>query len=97
MVPNVKSMDSQREPKACEAILQAVEQRDHLIPEVLDMINETWTKFRREEFMPSRLADNKGWATRMVVLSKTKQTGIRPTCKAFTSFWKRYCLWCVVG
>ena len=75
MVPNVKSMDSQREPKACDAILQAVGQRSQLIPEVLDMINETWTKFRGEEFVPSRLADKESWPTRMFVLSKTKQTG----------------------
>ena len=75
MVPNVKLMDSQREPKACDAILQAVVQRSQLIPEVLDMINETWTKFRGEEFVPSRLADKESWPTRMFVLSKTKQTG----------------------
>ena len=35
MVPNVKPMDSQREPKACDAVLQAVGQRTQLIPEVL--------------------------------------------------------------
>ena len=35
--------------------------------------------------MPSRLADKKGWATRMFVLSKTKRTGIRLTCKSFPS------------
>ena len=85
MVPNVKSMDSQREPKACDAILQAVGQRSQLIPEVLDMINETWTKFRGEEFVPSRLADKESWPTRMFVLNKTKQTGIRLTYKAFPS------------
>ena len=43
VVSNVKSMDSQREPKACDAILQAVGQRSQLATEVLDMINETWT------------------------------------------------------
>ena len=48
VVPNVKLMDSQREPNACDAILQAVVQRSQLIPEVVDTINETWTKFRGE-------------------------------------------------
>ena len=43
VVPNVKSMDYQREPKAaCDAILQAVGQRSQLISEVLDMINEAF-------------------------------------------------------
>ena len=42
MVPNVKSMDSQREPKACDTILQAVGQRSQLISKVLDMINEAF-------------------------------------------------------
>ena len=42
MVPNVKSVDSQREPKACDAILQAVGQRSQLISELLDMINEAF-------------------------------------------------------
>ena len=42
MVPNVKSMDSRREPKACDAILQAVGQRSQLISEVLDMINKAF-------------------------------------------------------
>ena len=68
-------MESQRQQKAREAILQAVGQRSQLIPEVLDMVNETWTKFRGEEFVPSRLADKESWPTRMFVLSKTKQTG----------------------
>ena len=65
--------------------LQAVGQRSQLIPEVLDMINETWTKFRGEEFVPSRLADKESWPTKMFVLNKTKQTGILLTYKAFPS------------
>ena len=75
MVPNVKLMDSQREPKACEAILQADGQRSQLILEVLDTMNETWTKFQGEKFVPSHLADKESWPTRMFVLNKTKQTG----------------------
>ena len=57
VVPNVKLMDSQREPKACDAILQAIGQRSQLISEVLDMINETWTKVQGEKFVPSHWAD----------------------------------------
>ena len=53
VVPNVKLMISQREPKACDAILQAVGQRSQLIPEVLDTINETWTMIPGEEFVLS--------------------------------------------
>ena len=53
-------MDSQRESKACEAILQAVGQRSQLIPEVLDTINETWTKTRGEEFVSSLSNDKDG-------------------------------------
>ena len=55
MVPNVKLMDSQRESKACEATLQAVGQRSQLILEVLDTMNETWTKFRGEEICAESL------------------------------------------
>ena len=72
MVPNVKT---QRKQTVCEATLQAVGQRSQLIPEVLDMMNETWTKFQGEKFVPSHLADKESWPTRMFVLSKTKQTG----------------------
>ena len=57
MVPNVKLMDSQREAKACDAILQAIGQRGQLISEVLDMINETWTKIEGDKFVPNHLAD----------------------------------------
>ena len=71
MVPNAKSMDSQREPKACDAILQAVGQRSQVIPEVLSMI----------QCLQSRVCQG----TRMFVLGKTKQTGIRLTYKAFPS------------
>ena len=55
--------------------MQAVGQKSQLIPEVLDMINETLTKLRGEELMPSRLADKESWPTRTDVLSKMKETG----------------------
>ena len=48
MVPNVKSMDSQREPKACDAVLQAVGQRSQLIPKVLAMIQCLQSKLEFE-------------------------------------------------
>ena len=61
MVPNVKSMDSQREPKACDAILQAVGQRSQLIPEVLAMI-QCLQMSRGEEFVSSLASDKEGRA-----------------------------------
>ena len=73
MLPNVKLMDSQREPKACDAILQAVVQRSQLIPEVLDLINETWTKIRGEEFVSS-LSNDKD-----VRVEQDEANWIRPT------------------
>ena len=56
MVPNVKSMDSEREPKACDAILQAVGQRRQLIPEALAMI-QCLQMSRGEEFVSSLPSD----------------------------------------
>ena len=56
VVPNVKSMDSQREPKACDAILQAVGQRSQLIHEVLVMI-QCLQMSRGEEFVSSLPSD----------------------------------------
>ena len=55
MVPNVKT---QRKQTVCEATLQAVGQRSQEILEVLDTMNETWTKIQGEKFVPSHLADN---------------------------------------
>ena len=61
MVPNVKSMDSQREPKACDAILQAVGHRSQLILEVLAMI-QCLHMFGGEEFVSSLPSDKEGRA-----------------------------------
>ena len=88
VVPNVKSMDSQREQKACEAILQAVGQRSQLIPEVLDTINEAFCQdqcLQGQRFEENSLR-RACQTTRMVELSKTNNSSlIRPTCKAFPS------------
>ena len=92
MVPNVKSMDSQREKNACDAILQAVVQRSQLIPKVLDMINETWTKIRGEVFVSSFSNDKDGRVEQdeQFQFDSTNMQGVPIS-------WKRYCFWCVVG
>ena len=70
----MKSMDSQREPKACDAILQAVGERSQLILDCKCL----------EEKNLCRVCQ----ATRMFVLSKTKQTGIRADVQGVPISWK---------
>ena len=81
--------------KTREAILQAVGQRSQLILEVLDTMNETWTKFRGEEFVPSRLADKESWPTRKVdIQGELADKDVR--VEQDEANWIRS-IWCVAG